>query len=131
MNSPEEFAELRVVVADDDPIVLESTGGALRAMGVEAIELANDGREVVDLVADHGEHIDMLLLDILMPDMDGLEVLFELSRRRFGGRIGFITSATDPLRDSAELYAKHSGLRYAGTLEKPVLAKELGKMILS
>lgn len=131
MTTLEEFAELRVLVADDDPIVREATGGALRAMGVEAVELAIDGREAVSLIADHGERIDMLLLDILMPDMDGLEVLFELSRRRFGGRVGFITSATHPLRDSAEIYAKHSGLRYAGTLEKPIGRAELGEMILS
>ena len=65
-------APLRVVVADDSP----ESRALLRAMldpvdGVEVVGAAADGRQAVELVGQ--QHPDLILLDIAMPVMDGLE----------------------------------------------------------
>src|SRR5664279_5566112 len=65
-------APLRVVVADDSP----ESRALVRAMlasvdGVEVVGDAADGRQAVELVG--RQHPDLILLDIAMPVMDGLE----------------------------------------------------------
>jgi two-component system, cell cycle response regulator len=60
----------RIVVADDDRLARELLAGILRAAGhlVDAVE---DGQEAVDRVAQGG--VDLVLLDIVMPRLSGLE----------------------------------------------------------
>ena len=44
------------------------------------IEEAENGKEAMDLLLDHGEEISAVLLDVIMPVMDGIEVLEKLNR---------------------------------------------------
>jgi two-component system response regulator MprA len=66
---------MRILVVDDDPAVRESLGRALRLDGYE-VEFANDGREAVGKVRRRVP--DAIVLDVLMPRMDGLQVCREL-----------------------------------------------------
>lgn len=60
-----------VLVADDDEDVLELVAFRLRRAGYRTIT-ARDGREAMELV--RTEHPDLSVLDVAMPEMDGLEV---------------------------------------------------------
>ncbi|MBI5104347.1 MAG: response regulator, partial [Solirubrobacterales bacterium] len=62
---------MRVLVVDDEPAVREAVERALRVQGFE-VALAGDGREALRRLA--VVRPDALLLDVLMPDLDGLEV---------------------------------------------------------
>jgi DNA-binding response OmpR family regulator len=62
---------MRVLVADDSPVVRRLVVARLQADGHEVLE-AGDGVEAVDLAL--REHPDLLVLDRVMPKMDGLEV---------------------------------------------------------
>jgi DNA-binding NarL/FixJ family response regulator len=63
---------IRVAVADDQALVRSGFVVLLRsAAGIEVVGEAADGREAVDLV--RREHPDVVLMDIRMPEMDGLE----------------------------------------------------------
>lgn len=61
----------RVVLADDAPDVRLLLSVQLDIMGLEVVGEATTGREAVDLVAEHVP--DIVLLDLSMPEMDGLE----------------------------------------------------------
>ncbi len=61
----------RVLVADDQPLNLELARATLEAGGFE-VDLAHSGRQALDLV--RLLKPDLVLLDIQMPDIDGLEV---------------------------------------------------------
>ena len=61
----------RVLIVDDEPAVLAALDRALRLDGYE-IELAADGREALDRLADTRQ--DAVVLDVAMPGIDGLEV---------------------------------------------------------
>ncbi len=72
MSDPAE-PRIRVVVADDHAFVREGTVELLqRAGGMHVVGQAADGAEALRLVA--STHPDVLLLDLAMPGMDGLEV---------------------------------------------------------
>lgn len=62
---------MKVLLAEDDPIMLETFGTCIRAEGF-AVILARHGREALDLWKLHRP--DLLCLDIMMPEMDGYEV---------------------------------------------------------
>jgi two-component system response regulator MprA len=74
---------MRVLVVDDERAVRESLRRALELEGYD-VELAADGREALDRL--EAEPIpDAVILDVLMPEVDGLEVCTEL--RRSGSRL--------------------------------------------
>jgi DNA-binding NarL/FixJ family response regulator len=73
-------ASIRVVVADDHAIVREGIRHVLeRAPGVSVIAEASDGEEALAAVEEHAP--DLLVLDISMPGMTGLEVARLLRER--------------------------------------------------
>jgi len=69
---------------DDERAVRESLRRALELEGYE-IELAGDGREALSLLADDSPQPDAVILDVLMPGVDGLEVCRRL--REAGNRV--------------------------------------------
>ncbi len=62
----------RVLVVDDDPTILRTLRINLRARGFE-VETVTNGRDALSTVAD--EWADVILLDLGLPDIDGIEVL--------------------------------------------------------
>jgi two-component system response regulator MprA len=86
---------MRILVVDDEPAVRNSLERALRLDGYE-VELARDGREGLARLRKRG--VDAVVLDFLMPVMDGLELCREL--RAAGDRtpILFLT-ARDAVSD--------------------------------
>jgi two-component system response regulator MprA len=76
---------VKILVVDDERAVRESLRRALELEGYE-IELAADGQEALQLLETNGDaQPDAVLLDVLMPGVDGLEVCRRL--RRSGNRV--------------------------------------------
>jgi CheY-like chemotaxis protein len=59
-----------VLLVDDDRIILEVGGEMLREMGYH-VRLANSGKEALQLYTEQEDPIDLVILDMIMPDMDG------------------------------------------------------------
>jgi DNA-binding NarL/FixJ family response regulator len=70
---------LRVVLADDHPLFLQGLEAALEKEGLEIVGLAAGGRQVIDVTREVAP--DVVLLDVAMPGMDGIECLRELRLR--------------------------------------------------
>ena len=75
---------MRILVVDDERAVRESLRRALELEGYE-VELAADGQEALDRLDSEAPEPDALVLDVLMPRVDGLEVCRSL--RRAGSRL--------------------------------------------
>ncbi len=67
----------KVIVIDDDDNVRSFMANMLRTVECE-LYMAENGRIGVDLIENEG--IDLAIVDILMPEMDGLEVITELRK---------------------------------------------------
>jgi two-component system response regulator MprA len=72
---------VKILVVDDEPAVRDSLERALRLEGYE-IELAADGAQALDAISADGP--DAVVLDVMMPHVDGLEVCRRM--RSFGDR---------------------------------------------
>jgi two-component system, OmpR family, response regulator MprA len=86
---------MRILVVDDEPAVRDAVDRALRLDGHD-VALAEDGRAALDAVA--AEPPDALVLDLLMPRVDGLEVCRRL--RAAGDRTPvLVLTARDAVAD--------------------------------
>jgi DNA-binding response OmpR family regulator len=72
----------RILIADDDPDIRQLVIYALADEGHE-VSVAKNGREAIDHVAESPP--ELMLLDIMMPEMDGYDVLRELDERNIKG----------------------------------------------
>lgn len=69
----------RILIADDEPLIRTDLKEMLEGMGHEVVGEARDGREALDLV--QKKKPDILILDIKMPKLSGLEVAKEFAPR--------------------------------------------------
>src|SRR3954451_12827011 len=113
----------RVLVVDDEPNIVDLISTALRYQGFEA-ESAATGQEAIREVADFRPHL--MVLDVMLPDMDGFEVAQRLAARHDQVPILFLT-ARDATQD------KVRGLTVGGDdyVIKPFSLEELVARIRS
>jgi two-component system response regulator MprA len=91
------MAALRILVVDDEPAVRESLRRALQLEGY-GVELAGDGSEALYRLESREVEPDGIVLDVLMPEVDGLEVARRL--RRSGSRVPILMlTARDEIAD--------------------------------
>src|SRR5438067_1372102 len=109
----------RVLLVDDDTDVLEATRRALEAVGC-AVTCISDSREA--LRAQPGGGYDLVLLDLIMPGVDGIELLqrFSADIRNCASKLYVITATDD---EALRGLAKRSGAD--GYLTKPLKQKAL------
>lgn len=110
--------DLKILIVDDEPAMREVIGLILREYTV--FEAAN-GMEAVERVGEHKP--DLVLMDIMMPEMDGVESTKQIMSKYPGTKIVGVTA-----------YATHKGKEIieAGALEileKPFRKKELEALI--
>lgn len=67
--------EKRILIADDDPVILRLIQVNLELEGYEVLT-ANNGQEAVDVAS--AEHPDLVILDIMMPRLDGYQACEQL-----------------------------------------------------
>jgi signal transduction histidine kinase/CheY-like chemotaxis protein len=97
-----------VLVVEDDPRVSRSTVGALEELGYRPIPSAG-GREALEILARESD-IDLIVTDVMMPEMTGTELAAEVRRRRPGMRILFVTGYVGEAGDGHDL-SGHEMLR--------------------
>jgi two-component system OmpR family response regulator len=114
---PDSSAAHRVLVVDDEPNLAEVVTMALRFQGF-AVETAGTGREALAAVSSFKPQL--IVLDVMLPDMEGFEVARRLGSQRAGVPIIFLTA-----RDSTE--DKVRGLSGGGDdyMTKPFSLEEL------
>ena len=125
-------SELKVLVIEDDDLQRMIVIEMLRALGVTSICDADNGKLALEII--HGVHerpIDLVICDLNMPEMDGLEFLRHLGREDHNISI-VITSAVDSkLLDSVGRMTKMHGIKLLGTIEKPIMPDRLRSLISS
>ncbi len=69
----------KILIADDNKQITSILAGYARKEGLEPV-IALDGKEALDAFAKYGDEIVMILLDVMMPEVDGFEVCRRLRR---------------------------------------------------
>jgi DNA-binding NarL/FixJ family response regulator len=116
---------VRVVLADDQRLVRESLATLLGLLdGIELLATASDGEEALGLTAEHAP--DVVLMDLRMPRMDGIEATSRLRERHPDVHVIALTTYAD---DESVLGALRAGAR--GYLTKDASSQDIRNAILS
>ncbi|MEO3822523.1 response regulator transcription factor [Actinomadura sp. B10D3] len=112
------MSEIRVVVADDNPVVRSGLVSLLEATGVATVVAeAGDGRRAIELAERHRP--DLVLLDVRMPLLDGVSALQTLSGIT---RVLMLTYTDEPDVIRAAVRGGASGYLVHGTFDVDDLA---------
>jgi DNA-binding response OmpR family regulator len=92
----------RVLVVDDDPLILAMTERTLRHHGFEIITAA-DGPTAVQIYREEGHAIDLVVLDMTMPEMSGIETCLALHEVDAELRVIFASGYHPEATESSQL----------------------------
>lgn len=90
--TPSGITAVRVLIVDDEPLFVDMVEALLAGEdGIEVMARAPHGKDAVRLAAEL--HPDVILMDISMPVMNGIEATREICGRNGGARILILTGA--------------------------------------
>ncbi len=115
---------LRVLLLDDDTFMLDLLQDMLGELGPFEVSCATDARRALALLAAAPPHL--LICDLSMPDMDGIEFLQAGAAAGFRGHVMLLTGMDNGVRKAAERLARAHGLAVLGAFQKPISPDELG-----
>jgi CheY-like chemotaxis protein len=112
-----------VLLVDDEAMILESTQAALEVLGL-AVVTAGDGQEALDRLQEPGARIDLVIMDLTMPRMGGMEAFSRIRALRPDLPV-ILSSGYNEQESIQEL----PGAGLAGFLQKPYSLKALSAAI--
>lgn len=115
----------RILVIDDDNSVCELVSALARTMGFDCVT-TKDAATFASLVFPDTA---LILLDLMMPGMDGIEVLRLLGERRCRARILLMSGMDKRILETAERLAHSLGLQVVGHLQKPFPLTDLSTLL--
>ena len=121
--------ELRVLAVDDDPFALRIARHMLGGLGVASVIGCESGQAALDALASDREPIDLILLDLNMPGMDGIEFIRRLVAGRYEGGIVLLSGEDESTLQAAESLIRAHRLRAVGHLRKPVQPGQLASLL--
>jgi two-component system chemotaxis response regulator CheY len=129
MKTQEEhgMSEIRTLIVDDSSVMRKIVERALRQAGLElmVVHEAGSGTEGLDLLRD--KQVDLILSDINMPSMDGLEFLRQLRAQNLAPGVPVVMITTE----SSEEHVKQAILAGAqGYIRKPFTAEQVKERVL-
>jgi EAL domain-containing protein (putative c-di-GMP-specific phosphodiesterase class I)/CheY-like chemotaxis protein len=124
-----DISELRFLIVEDQGVQRFVLVDVLESLGARHVLAAEDGRAALGLLREGESPVDVIISDLDMPGMDGLELIRHLGEG--GGDYSLIVaSALDQgIVSSVEAMAHSYGVRLLGALEKPVCPERLRALI--
>jgi PAS domain S-box-containing protein len=120
-----------VLVVDDDPVARRQITMLLSSLGVHDV-LAVEGAEAALIELDRADGgIDLLISDLQMPGMDGVEFLRHLSDNNYRGCMIISSGVEEQLLQTAAEMVCAKGLNLRGTLKKPVTRDALLQLLVA
>ncbi|MBW6457011.1 MAG: response regulator [Trueperaceae bacterium] len=114
----------RIVIVDDEPIIVDALTGVLRQAGFDDVVGLTDSRDALDLIAEIDA--DLVILDLMMPHVDGYQVLAALRAREVTrGYLPILVTTADT---SPEARALALALEATEVLVKPVGPRYLARL---
>jgi CheY-like chemotaxis protein len=107
---------MQILIVEDSPLVQQMYGLAFPRREHE-LTAANDGREALTLLADPARHFDVVLLDLQMPGMNGVEFLREVRGDARLAQLPIVLTTIEP--EESELLTEARRLGVTGVVKKP------------
>ena len=122
-NAPAPEASLHVLVLDDDPLLLDVMREMLAVCGVSNIALETQACRALHRLDQSMP--DVVICDLMMPEMDGIEFLQAAAAQGYQGKVILMSALEDGVREAAGELARALGLQVVGSFRKPLEQNQL------
>jgi len=123
------LADLSVMVVEDHGFQRRMALRLLTDLGLAELSEAADGHSALHLLEGNDAPPDVVLVDLDMPGMDGIEFIGHVAQRQLA-RAVVVASALDPaLLNTVQTMARAYGLRVLGSVEKPLTRDKLATVL--
>lgn len=128
-GEPRRIEDLRFLVVDDQPFERWALGTTLTSLGARQVHSVNDGRAAMQMLEKNAERIDVVLCDLDMPEVDGMELLLYIGRRALPVGVIVASALQRSILDSIETVARAHGVQLLGAVRKPLKPLELERLL--
>lgn len=125
----EDLSTLQILVLDDDPFMLSLLARMLAAQGFARVATCERGVEALERVDAPTGGPDLILCDLNMPEMDGIEFVRQLVEHHYTGSLILVSGEDDRVIKTAEHLVKAHRIPVLGRLQKPVTQERLAGML--
>lgn len=119
-----------ILVIDDDPMALKVLTVQLRAFGLRSfgypdLMTSESAQAAVALLESGHDSIALILCDLQMPGMDGVQFVRHLAQLKYQGGLVLVSGEDKRILQTAEQLALAHGLRVLGAFQKPIFRDQL------
>ncbi len=121
--------DISVLLVDDDFIMHRVTTTILSDLGIKKVRNALSGPKALEILSDHPDETELIICDLNMPEMDGVEFMRHLAQQQYSNSL-ILTSGEDIriLRTVEKLALEHD-LKVVGVIEKPVTPAKINEIM--
>ncbi len=118
-----------ILALDDEPFMLKLLARMLANMGFTSVTLCDNGHAALDQIDDVNARPNLILLDLNMPGMDGIEFVRHLVERHYSGSLILISGEDERMLQAAEKLVQAHRIQVLGHLRKPVKLEVLSALL--
>jgi len=119
----------RVLIVEDSPFQRELLCGLLGELGIADVRQAADGGTALMMLRACRNEPPLLLVDLEMPGMNGIELLQHLSEERIHAQVLIISGREEALISTVEGMLQAAGMPLLGSLRKPIVGQDLHRLL--
>ena len=118
---------LRILLVDDDPFMLSMLSDMLEDLGQLNVRSESDARQALLVLPQYRP--DLLVCDLSMPEMDGIEFLRAVAEQDYRGSVILLSGMDSGILRAAQTLATAQGLAILGACSKPLSSRELAALL--
>ena len=130
VKQADEILIRQMLILDDDPFILKTTDFMLRQLGHQEISTAQHAEQALEKITNADPPVDIVLCDLNMPDIDGIEFLRRLGEAHYSGGVILISGEDERTLSTAGSLASGYELVLLGVIAKPLSVKKLEEILL-
>ncbi len=122
-------SNIKILILDDDIFMLKLLTRMLVKQGYTSVSSCDNGRDALKMIDNAVTCPDLILLDLNMPDMDGIEFVRYLVDRQYHGDLILVSGENERMLKTAEKLVHAHKIPMLGYLHKPVSPEKLTEIM--